>query len=290
MITIDVVGGLGNQLFKIFAVIAYSLEYKLSFLFEYKEVMLNRHTYWNSFLKRLKIFTTAIPVNETTYCNSLRQNNVVIHAEHPTYKYIEIPDYPGKSVFLKGYFQSPLYFESYKDKIYQIIGLAKYQSELKQQFVHYFEENIETISMHFRLGDYKNLPQYHPIIPFNYYEKSLTLMCKKLSKPCRVLYFCEQEDNDYVVDSIQKLKQIHSLEKIDFVKVDDSIDDWKQIIIMSLCDHNIIANSTFSWWGAYFGNPKNRCVCYPNIWFGPALKDLKTSQMFPSVWQKIDCD
>jgi len=290
MITIDIVGGLGNQLFKIFTVIAYSLENAQPFVFEYREKVGNRFTYWNSFLSRLKVFTTALPANEEKYSNIFRQNNVVVHAENPTYKYVEIPDYQEKNVFLRGYFQSPLYFETHKEKICQIIGLSKHQMEIKNRYSHYFDDNIVYISMHFRLGDYKALPTYHPIIPYNYYESALAYITEKLSnKPIKILYFCEQEDNNNVLDSIIKLKQIPTSENVEFIKVDDSIDDWKQVIIMSLCHHNIIANSTFSWWGAYFGVPSNRVVCYPNIWFGPALGQLKTSQMFPNDWQKIDC-
>lgn len=291
MITIDIVGGLGNQLFKIFTAIAYSLEHNKPFFFEYKEIILNRHTYWNSFLRRLKIFTTALDKNKNQYFNALRKNNVVIHNESKTYEYIEIPEYQDKTVFLKGYFQSYLYFEKYKEKIYNIIGIEKYQHEIKNQFIHYFDDNYITISMHFRLGDYKNLPKFHPIIPISYYEKSLLDIFIQLGNQTKykILYFCEKEDNNTVLESIQTIKQNASMDNIEFVKVDDTIEDWMQVIIMSICQHNIIANSTFSWWGAYFGNNENRLVYYPNIWFGPALQQLQTSQMFPENWKKIDC-
>ena len=145
--------------------------------------------------------------------------------------------------------------------------------------------------MHFRLGDYKNLPKFHPIIPISYYEKSILDVSLKLGKQTKykILYFCEKEDNATVSEYIQTIKQNISMDNIEFIKVDDTIDDWMQLIIMSICQHNIIANSTFSWWGAYFGNTENRYVYYPNIWFGPALQQLQTSQMFPTNWQKIDC-
>ena len=58
---------------------------------------------------------------------------------------------------------------------------------------------------------------------------------------------------------------------------------------LTLSKNIIISNSTFSWWGAYFGNTQNRLIYYPDIWFGPALQQLQTSQMFPTTWQKIDC-
>ena len=56
------------------------------------------------------------------------------------------------------------------------------------------------------------------------------------------------------------------------MKVDDNIPDWKQMLIMANCDANIIANSTFSWWGAYFNKNPKKIVCYPNVWFGQSIK------------------
>ena len=72
------------------------------------------------------------------------------------------------------------------------------------------------------------------------------------------------------------------------MKVDDSIEDYNQLMIMSMCNHNIIANSTFSWWGAYFNNNPDKMVCYPSIWFGPSLPH-KTDDLFPPSWTKITC-
>jgi hypothetical protein len=291
MITIDIVGGLGNQLFKIFTVIAYSLENAQPFVFEYREKVGNRFTYWNSFLSRLKVFTTMVPNSKAVLQNALQDRTKVLHSEPRKQGYAEIPNYQNRNVFLKGYFQSHLYFERYRDKIFQIIGLENHQTEIRQHFIQYFDGNHTTISMHFRLGDYINLPNSHPIIPYNYYENSIQYLFDKLGKggTYKILYFCEKGDNNTVLDSIIKLKQRFHDRNVSFIKIDDSIDDWKQVIIMSLCHHNIIANSTFSWWGAYFGVPENRVVCYPDIWYGTALKYIDMRNMFPNDWQKIDC-
>ena len=59
------------------------------------------------------------------------------------------------------------------------------------------------------------------------------------------------------------------------------------MILMSLCQHNIIANSSFSWWGAYLNNNENR-VYYPDIWFGPAQENKIITDIFPNEWIKIN--
>jgi len=57
------------------------------------------------------------------------------------------------------------------------------------------------------------------------------------------------------------------------------------MLLMSVCDHTIIANSTFSWWGAYFNQNPGKMVCYPDTWFGPALKH-DTRDLCPTDWIK----
>ena len=72
-----------------------------------------------------------------------------------------------------------------------------------------------------------------------------------------------------------------------FIKADDKAVDWQQLLLMSCCQHNIIANSTFSWWGAYFNENKNKIVCYPDVWFGSKLAHNDTKDLFLDSWDKI---
>jgi hypothetical protein len=68
------------------------------------------------------------------------------------------------------------------------------------------------------------------------------------------------------------------------VLCDYSIPDYEQLLLMSLTSHNIIANSTFSWWGAYFNNNINKIVCYPSLWNG---SNNNVKDLFPDSWNKI---
>jgi hypothetical protein len=142
--------------------------------------------------------------------------------------------------------------------------------------------------MHFRLGDYKEKQDYHPILPYEYYENALfNIFCFRRNwplKPYRILYFCEKEDNDIVNTHIEKLKEKYGF--VYFVKVDDEIADWKQLLLMSCCDNNIIANSSFSWWAGYFNQNADKFVCYPHLWFGPKANN-NLEDMFPIEWNHI---
>jgi hypothetical protein len=277
-------GGLGNQLFQIFNTIAYSLRYNLNFILPYDKVLVtgrDRYTYWDSLLSYLKKYTTY---NSYLTNEDLLKLEMYKEREH---QYHEIPEILNKKILFYGYFQSYKYFEDQYDNIISLIKIKEKKEEVSKEFPKYFSDNSTFISMHFRLGDYKLKPEYHPIIPKEYYYNSLSYIMTFLDmkKKNIILYFCEEEDNDIVMPIINNLTK--SFPFFSFVKVDDNIEDWKQMLIMSNCHHNIIANSTFSWWGAYFNTNKYKIVCYPSIWFGKMINsDVK--DMFPENWVKID--
>ena len=179
-----------------------------------------------------------------------------------------------------------------------MIRLEKQMESAKNEYPELFEykgRKYYTISMHFRLGDYKYLQDNHKIIPYQYYESALEFIIDNIeTRNLRILYFCEEEDNDIVSSMVSKLLQHftnrlnHQIENIYFIKVYDNVPDWKQLLLMACCDSNIIANSTFSWFGAYFNRNLEKKVCYPSVWFGPILNYNYIGDMFPSSWKQIE--
>lgn len=289
LVTCKLMGGLGNQLFQIFTTIAYSLKNKISFIFPYMiQLDEKRHSYWDSFLNDLSKNTTINPDWK------LNNNHLV---SLPTYRengfhFQEIPK-AAISFQLFGYFQSYKYFINEQESIFKLIHLREQQRLIFHDFAYLFNEpeNSTYISLHFRLGDYVFLQDHHPILSLDYYKKSIDYILSFLSsfRKIKVIYLCEENDNSIVSDKIHTLKSKFKEENIEFIKVKDNIPDWKQLLIMSICHHNIIANSTYSWWGAYFNANPHKLVCYPSSWFGIKKQNYILNDLFPDTWKKIEC-
>ena len=260
--TCDIVGGLGNQLFIIFATLAYGLNNTLSVSLPYSKYVGKRCTYWDNFFVNLKML-----LKDEIYINTYNE---------PDFSYTELPAFKGPMKFV-GYFQSEKYFKNKYEDLVCLIKLREQQKRVKDK---YCFDYANSISMHFRLGDYKNLSNYHPILTYKYYENSLSYI-KNIRN---ILYFCEEADDELVLETVKKLTA--KFKGITFTKVGNSIPDYEQLLIMSLCRDNIIANSTFSWWGAYFNFNENKVICYPSTWFGP-LGPKNTMDLCPENWIKI---
>jgi hypothetical protein len=278
MITCNLKGGLGNQLFEIFATMSYAIDSDHIFYFKSTYALNNgvtkRHTYWHGLLIFLRKHLT----------DSIYNHNMKIVREK-SFSYEELPITTLlDNIILDGYFQSHKYFEkNYK----QIYDLLQFEVLKKKATMKYNYNYKEFVSMHFRQGDYKNLQDTHPILTYKYYENSLKEILKKTNNNLqKVLFFCEKEDNEEIDKIIGELKK--TIKNCAFIKVTDNVEDWQQLLLMSACSHNIIANSSFSWWGAYLNTNPKKIVCYPEIWFGPKAPN-DTSDLFPESWTKISC-
>ena len=106
----------------------------------------------------------------------------------------------------------------------------------------------------------------------------------EIKKDIVVLYFCENESITEVEEIIHSLK--NTFYYIQFVRAEPELEDWEQMLLMSLCEHNIIANSSFSWWGAYLNSNSCKIVCYPEQWFRPET-NKDTSTLFLEDWTPI---
>jgi len=283
MITCNLMGGLGNQMFQIFATISYAIKSKNKFKFINVNTLgfglaTIRHTYWKSFFKRLNIFLIDI-IPEPIH---------VIREKDYTFNELPIYEMLDRDCIISGYFQSYKYFNENYQIISRIIGLEIIKNDvIKKLNLHdeYHGEYFKScISIHFRLGDYKKIQGHHPLTTYEYYRNCLNFIKNKGSEVYNVLYFCEDVDIDDVMVTINML--IKDFPNYNFIRGDNKLEDWEQMILMSCCHHNVIANSSFSWWAAYFNSWSDKIICYPSVWFGEKLNH-NTKDLCPPDWNRI---
>ena len=278
MFTCKLQGGLGNQLFQIYTTIAQAINHNTPFFFfdtyELKSAITDRHTYWDTFLIALKPFLKPV--------SSLDMNNVVIIKEKG-FTYYPLPNnlkHRKHIKILEGYFQSAKYFDVYTQTINRMLKIDAIKGQLTNKYTQLINED-QPISMHFRFGDYKKLPDYYVILTTDYYRNALSHIIQNRNhndndnqnqnpKKIKVLYFCENQDIEDVEVILFTLKE--EFPDIIFEHADPLLDDWEQLIMMSLCRYNIIANSTFSWWGAYLNTYRDKIVVSPETWFQTTTK------------------
>jgi hypothetical protein len=279
-------GGLGNQLFQIFATISYAIKSYVSFAFLNVETLggggatTQRHTYWNSLFHKLSPFLK----NSFPQLKYVNENGFQYNSFNPQF-------FMGNDSCLNGYFQSYKYFQEYYNQIYSLLDIAKQKRDVLKKIEEInslmnasFFNN--TISLHFRMGDYKKIQHVHPIMTVNYYTRCLQFIQQKLpNERFNILYFCEDEDVNDVSKIIEQLSS--RFPQYAFVRASNLLADWEQLLLMSCCTHNIIANSSFSWWGAGLNSNVEKIVCYPSVWFGPTVGH-NTDDLCPPKWTKIE--
>lgn len=281
-------GGLGNQLFQIFCTIHYALVNNHDYFFYYKNQYKNRPTYWTTLFAPLS--SHVIQSGPRSLIESQCIIDFQVYKEN-NFHYSALPIVLNNAgLLLFGYFQSYRYWKESFSKILQLLEWDKQVESIKKKLqkddIHYDFEN--TVSIHFRFGDYKALQQYHPILKYSYYKNALAYSIKTDPTIKNALYFYESVDQSAVEQYIQLLQRDYP--NIVFVPICHDFTDYEQLIIMSLCKHAIIANSTFSWWGAYLSNSSassvapEKIVTYPQFWFGPMNHDKKTQDLFPESW------
>ncbi len=257
-------GGLGNYMFQIAAAYAYAKRYNMNVGFNCAE---SSGPHWhvteyrNNVLKDIDLYY-------------IRKNQFIQHSENG-FHYQEIPNYKS-NILLYGYFQSEKYFKDYEDEIRELF--MTYDVELSDELKELLN-NENTCSIHVRRGDYLNSPNHHPTQDMNYYMKAI----KKMPKDSVFLIF--SDDIDWCKQNFPDLP-----EKFKFIEGNldyESNKDYEDLYIMSHCKNNIIANSTFSWWGAWLNRNENKIVIAPSLWFGPAFNGYNTNDLYCEGWIKI---
>jgi hypothetical protein len=163
-----------------------------------------------------------------------------------------------------GYFQSEKYFKNYRNDLLKEFTFKQHIAEKATTIRSITKEPI--ISVHLRLGDYKNLVGKHPIMQKRYYLQALDMLPKDL---LIIGFSDEPEEASKIFDSLGKKYFVTQPE-----------DKYTDMCTMTLCDYHVIANSSYSWWGAWLSESKK--VIAPHNWFG-------NDKTMPQNWSDIYC-
>jgi hypothetical protein len=183
----------------------------------------------------------------------------------------------GKNVYLKGYFQSEKYFLAAKNII---ISDFTFKKELVKD-IEDLSASLKkeaSVSVHIRRGDFDKDPattNYHGTLDIGYYNAAIEMIISRI--PNVTFYFFS--------DNINWVKENFSIPHAVFVSGNITKNHIEDLYMMSQCRHNIIANSSFSWWGAWLNDNPGKIVIAPKKWFDKGPKD--TQDLLPEKWIKI---
>ncbi|MDH8702284.1 hypothetical protein M2138_001644 [Dysgonomonadaceae bacterium PH5-43] len=291
METVVLTGGLGNQMFQYVFYLAKKKRGNACFnsYFVEKEGAHSGYDLYNAFgiegnnktpfilklIRKLIIFEKKKPYKTIASCSlSLLRKlgvNYIVERNHSEYN----EDYliPQKEALYFGYWQTPKYFNDI-NKLRDIFCFSNI-NEKNISFVNSIKDK-ESVAIHIRCGDYlseDNKNTYGGICTKEYYDKAISLMNADLENVFYVVFSDEPE----------KAKQILSVDNAVYVDWNTKDRSFEDMYLMSKCKHNIIANSTFSWWGAQLNSNPNKKVIAPKKF----LNNYDTPDIYPLDWITI---
>lgn len=181
------------------------------------------------------------------------------------------------NIYLQGYWQSEKYFKDIADIIRREFSLKEKLSEESQQVAQKIKMSINSVSLHIRRGDYVSNPttnSVHGVCSLEYYQQCVQVLRERLGE---LSLFVFSDDPVWVEEN---LNYDHLLT---FVNHNGAERAYEDMHLMSLCQHNIIANSSFSWWGAWLNQNSKKIVFAPKQWF--RVDDYATGDLIPEGWQ-----
>ena len=178
-------------------------------------------------------------------------------------------------VYLDGYFQSEKHFKHIRKQLldeFQFPQLDEVNEALKIKIIN----TPNAISIHIRRGDYlksEKVLDVHGVLPSAYYQKALGILQSKYPSASLFVF---TEDMEWAKANFSGLNTY-------FVEHNTAADGWKDMALISRCKHHIIANSSFSWWGAWLSQ-NNGDVFAPYNWFNPSKVNFNIQDFIPDSW------
>jgi hypothetical protein len=259
-------GGLGNQLFQYCTAYSYEKRFNTKMFYDLSD-------YEIDVMRRETLRFLGLKVKKANFFHRLLFRKKVI--DLPIFNIIKKPIilkengkdfieeiFEKKSMlYFDGYWTNLKYFENNIEEINKKIKISyKYQTKPFQKLLVEIKKS-NSISIHIRRGDYNNIEfvnEFFGVLNLDYYYDAIKLIMQKVSNP--IFYFFS-DDIDWV------RKQFGFKDNHVFVSELIGEIDYLEFFLMKSCKHNIIANSTFSWWAAYLNDCSNKIIIQPKIWY-----------------------
>jgi len=294
MIVVKLIGGLGNQLFQYAAGRALAEYHKTELFLDLSHLKIasngaytQRNFELDSFNIKAQIADEIILKNFNFEQNKniikLKKlspglfSNMIFNEHHFNFhsEFLKLP----KQSYLNGYWQSERYFSSIREKLVSEIALKEPLSSATAIITDKITSS-NSVSLHIRRGDFVSLDsakQFHGCIELDYYKTAVEQIKNKMQDP---VFYIFSDDIEWCKTNLGFLENKEYIEgKI------NNISAQEEMMLMSHCKHNIIANSSFSWWGAWLNQNKNKTVIAPNNWFTD--KKINTNDLIPIGWIKL---
>ena len=243
--------GLGNQLFQIAAALSYAKDNGFDAIFPCLRNKSKYGNYVENILRNLKV-DEDLPANYKSYSNSGT-------------KYTPIPVFENSLLIHGSYLQSEKYFSANRRLILDTFSPSEQIKNYLQQKYGEILSSQKTVSCHVRKGDYTELSEKYISLSLDYYTKALSQLKHEHVFVC-------SDDITWCRDNFKLNASVTFVEE----------EDYLELYLMSMCNDNIIANSTFSWWGAWLNQNENKKTIAPLSWF--TEKFNKDRDIVPEDW------
>lgn len=265
MIIVKVIGGLGNQMFqyafykslcKIYPdtkldILSFE-DYRLHNGYELEKIFINLNSVYANANEIRKLAD-----NHHGSTAHIRKKFFGIKKTHYLEKFLGYNNVcldKLKNRYFEGYWQSEKYFSHIEGVIRQEFRFTPFDEKMNINISK--EINLtNSISVHVRRGDYVNHPLYSNICTELYYEKAINLMLKRVDHPH---FFVFSDDISWCIDNLKLT------DRVTYINWNNKEKSYRDMQLMSLCKHNIIANSSFSWWGAWLNTNTDKIVIAPS--------------------------
>lgn len=265
VVSVALCGGLGNQCFQFFTLLAYALKTKRSVILCNESAGTRPTVYWSTVFARLSELQLPKITIVEKFDDYLQKTKSFLHISEKNFYYEPLPTIQEDvNVLLKGYFQSHLYFDGFENTLMNIFlpknDRIAYLENLWNTIVDKSISKDICVSLHVRRGDYLKFPDIHLAVSKEYYQVAVTLF------PINYYFIVFSDDISWCKTVFQTIPNA--------IFVPETLVDHEAFHLMMFfcCGGHIIANSSFSWWAAYvdwIASKKNRTVVAPETWFGP---------------------